>query len=417
MNIKYILLLSLIVLFGCKDDNIIDIKDTGTLPKLEISIDDYYLWSPDSGLYVIGHNNSSPNWSHNWEHPASIRYSENNNILFEENVGIRIKGNRTRGFAMKSFGFYFRKEYGNNTLQYPVFKESFLNSYKRLLARNSGNDFGKTQIHDISMVSIVRDHVNFEFQEYDQCVVYLNNQYWGIYNLREMISQHYFESHFGFPKENIDVLEGSELTPNANEGNTSNYLNNVIDFINNNDLSLSNNYNHIKNIIDVDSYIDYIIVNTYICNRDWPHHNIKWWKDRTTNFSKWRWIMYDTDMSFFLDQVETVWIGDLIGNPYPDEGSFYIFNKLISNVDFRDRFLNRYEYIIENVFDKDRVASLILSNKNKIDSEYDNFHAKWPGTYNSSQREDAIYNMIEFNNQRYDIMKEVIENLKNDFEN
>ena len=127
--------------------------------------------------------------------------------------------------------------------------------------------------------------------------------------------------------------------------------------------------------------------------------------------------MYDTDMSFFLDRVETVWIGDLIGDPYPDEGSFYIFNKLISNVEFRDRFLNRYEYMIENVFDKDRVAALILSNKNKIDSEYDNFHAKWPGTYNRSQRDDAIYNMIEFNNQRYDIMKEVIENLKNDFEN
>ena len=86
MNIKYILLLSLIVLFGCKEDNIIDIKDTGTLPKLEISIDDYYLWSPDSGLYVIGNNNSSPNWIHNWEHPASIRYSENNNVLFESTL-------------------------------------------------------------------------------------------------------------------------------------------------------------------------------------------------------------------------------------------------------------------------------------------------------------------------------------------
>ena len=125
--------------------------------------------------------------------------------------------------------------------------------------------------------------------------------------------------------------------------------------------------------------------------------------------------MYDTDMSFFLDRVETVWIGNLIGDPYPDEGSFYIFNKLISNVEFRDRFLNRYEYIIENVFDKDRVASLILNNKNRIDSEYDNFHAKWPGTNNKNKWENAVNDMIEFNNQRYDIMKKVIENLKNDF--
>ena len=370
---------------------------------------------PATGLYVVG--DQLPNWAQSWEHPAKIRYLENDYILFEEDVGMRIKGNRTRGWAMKSFGFYFRNEYGNNQLEYPVFTETGLNSYKRLVARNSGNDFGITQIHDISMVSIVRGHVNFEFQEYRQCVVYLNDVYWGIYNLREMITKHYFESHFGFPKDNIDLLEGSEINPIADDGNTSNYLNNVISFINNNDLSLTENYNHIKNIIDVESYVDYIIVNTYICNRDWPHHNIKWWKDRTTSFSKWRWVMYDTDMSFFLDRVETVWIGDLIGDPYPDEGSFYIFNKLIENKEFKEFFLNRYLYIIENVFNKERVESLILNNKNTIDAEYDNFHAKWPGTNNKSEWEKAVSDLIKFNNQRYDIMKNIIETLKNDFEN
>ena len=412
---KYILLASLFFLVSCKKEPIISIKDTGTLPKIEITIDEYYLWSPDSGLYVVGDH--LPNWAQSWEHPGKMKYIENNYTLFEEDLGIRVKGNRSRGWAMKSFGFYFRNEYGNSKLQYPVFAENSLNSYKRLVARNSGNDCGITQIHDISMVSIVRGHVNFEFQEYNQCVVYLNDVYWGIYNLREMITKHYFESHFGFPKENIDLLEGSELNPIADDGNTDNYLNTVINFIDNNDLSLQDNYNHIKSIIDIDSYIDYIIVNTYICNRDWPHNNIKWWKDRTTSFSKWRWVMYDTDMSFFLDRVETVWIGDLIGDPYPDEGSFYIFNKLIKNNEFKDVFLNRYLYVIESVFNKVRVESLILNNKNRIDAEYDNFHIKWPGTNNKSEWSKAISDLIKFNNTRYDIMKNVIETLKNDFEN
>ena len=229
-----------------------------------------------------------------------------------------------------------------------------------------------------------------------------------------MITKHYFESHFGFPKENIDLLEGSELYPIADDGNINNYLDNVINYINNNDLSLQNNYNHIKNIIDVESYADYIIVNTYINNVDWPHHNIKWWKDRTNEESKWRWVMYDTDSSF--TGVESVWIGDLIGERYNDEGSFYIFNKLIKNKEFKDFFLNRYLYIIENVFSKDRVASLILNNKNRIENEYDNFYTKWPGINNKSQWEQAVNDLIKFNNQRYDIMKNIIETIKNDFE-
>ena len=408
-NEIYYTILSLIVFISCGKDRIVYIEDTGTLPKVEIIMDDYYLWSPDSGIYIVGE--PFANWDHNWEHPAKIKYSEKNQQLFEEDVGIRIKGNRTRKWAMKSFGFYFRNEYGNNTLEYPVFTDSDVTHYKRLMVRNSGNDFGITQIHDISIVSMVRGHVNFEFQEYKQCVVYLNDDYWGIYNLREMITKHYFESHFGFPKDNIDLLYGSELNPIADDGNTGSYMKNVIGFIKNNDLSIADNYNHIKSLIDIDSYMDYIIVNTYIGNRDWPHGNIKWWKDRTTNNSKWRWVMYDTDISFQLDHVEHLWIGDLIGVGGHEEGSFYIFNKLIENEDFKETFLNRYLYIIENVFNKNRVQSLTQNNASRIELEYDNFHAKWPGTNNKSEWENAVNNLIEFNNQRYDIVKNVIINL------
>ena len=108
-------ILSFIILTSCGKNKIVSIEDTGSLPKIEINMDDYHLWSPDSGLYVSG------NWDFNWEHPAQIKHIENNEIVFEEQVGIRIKGNRTRKFAMKSFGFYFRNEYGNKKLEYPVF--------------------------------------------------------------------------------------------------------------------------------------------------------------------------------------------------------------------------------------------------------------------------------------------------------
>ena len=63
------------------------------------------------------------------------------------------------------------------------------------------------------------------------------------------------------------------------------------------------------------------------------------------------------------------------------------------------------------------MESLILNNKNRIDTEYDNFHAKWPGTNNKSEWQKAVSELIKFNNQRYDIMKNIIETLKNDFEN
>jgi len=405
--------------YSCEHEKIKNIEDTGTLPQVRILIDESYLWSADSGLYVIGINGKElcgpiANYNQKWEYPASVSYVNKGETLFNEQVGLRIKGGCSRVSSMKSLGLYWRKEYGSSRLEYPVFRNSAISSYKLLFLRNSSNDFGETQIKDISINSIVSDDANFEMQQYTQCVVYLNEEYWGIYNLREMITKHYFETHFGYEKENIDLLEGSEINPWADDGNPNNYKNTVVSFLQNNDLSLESNYIQIGNLIDVDSYIDYIIVNTYIGNRDWPQNNVKWWKDRTNNQSKWRWVLFDTDLSFELNRVERIWIGDLIGEPFnQNQASFFIFNKLLKNTQFKEIFLDRYLYFIEHVFDQNRVESMIRQTKNTIDAEYSNFHAKW-NVLNQSQWENEIQKMISFNTQRQQIMKSVITHLRNE---
>ena len=418
MSIHRLLFIIILFLFSCEKQDVFSIIDQGYLPKIEITIDDYHLWSPDSGLYVIGINGAEmcgpiANYNQNWEFPASIKYIENNSTLFDEKIGLKIKGYCSRIKPMKSFGLYFRGEYGNPILNYPVFKNLNVSSYKRLFLRNAGSDFGYTHIKDISVVSIVKDYANFEYQEYNQCVVYLNNEYWGIYNLREMITPHYFQYHFGIPKDNIDLLEGSELTPIADDGSIDDYINNVVSFIQTHDLSNDNHYEHIANTIDVNSYIDYIIVNTYIGNWDWPHRNIKWWRDRTNDNSKWRWILFDTDAGFNLKRVENVWIGDLFGDAsafHNDDGSFYLFNHLIKNRGFKQLFLNQYLYYIEHVFSQDRVRSLIKMNMATISPEYDNFRMKW-NVLSKSDWENEIDNMITFNQQRVYIMEKIINQL------
>ena len=410
------------LIFSCQKIELVTIKDSGTLPKLEITIDDYYLWSADSGLYVIGINGAEmcgpiANYNQKWEYPARVQYLENNSVVFDEQVGLRIKGYCSRINPMKSFGLYWRNEYNSPALNYPVFKNINISTYNRLFLRNSGSDYGQTHIKDISIVSIVKDYANIEYQEYCQTVVYLNTEYWGIYNIREMITPHYFENHFSIPKDNIDLLKvspgGSALHPIADNGEVSGYINNVLSFIQNNNLSNDDNYSHIANLIDIENYIDYVIINTYIGNWDWPGNNIKWWKDRTNNNSKWRWILYDTDAGFDLKRVESVWIGDLFGDstPFPEyEEAFYVFNNLIKNLGFKQQFLNRYLYFIETVFNKERVAALVNQNRNTIYSEYPNFQRKW-NVLSVSEWTNEVDKMIIFNNQRYDIMRKIITTL------
>lgn len=126
-----LMLLGIIILFSSCEEESSVISNEHNLPVVEIDIDEKYLWSPDSGLYVIGNNGiakgcSNPfpaNYNQKWEFPAVIRYipTGEDSPAFEEHVGFRIKGKCSRQKAMKSIGLYWRNEYGNGSLQYPLF--------------------------------------------------------------------------------------------------------------------------------------------------------------------------------------------------------------------------------------------------------------------------------------------------------
>lgn len=112
---------------------------TSDLSQIKINIDEYYLWSPDSGLHIYGANGTelfikTANFNQKWEFPASVAYYENNILQFENNVGFRIKGNCSRGNTMKSIGLYWRSDYGSKKLDYPLFEDENTTNFKRLFS-------------------------------------------------------------------------------------------------------------------------------------------------------------------------------------------------------------------------------------------------------------------------------------------
>jgi hypothetical protein len=422
MRKAVIFIIAIILFYSCNKEQ--DLNNLNhNLPIININIDERYLWDPDSGLYVVGYNGISyetcpfvANYNQKWEYPSKISYTLNNKIAFEDSVGLRIKGTCSRGNSMKSFGIYWRKKYGNRNLLYPIFNEKPIAEYKRLFLRNSGNDFGKSHIKDASIIQIIKDYANVEFQDYQPCVLYLNDEYWGIYNIRDMITPHHFENHYNIDNDKVDLLEGSELSPQADDGVIEDYMSEVVNFLQHNNISLDANYQSISERIDIDSYIDYIIVETYISNGDWPDNNAKWWRDNTSsNHRKWKWIIADTDLAFKIENVNKVWIGSLYGksNDSEKEDGFFIFNKLIRNNHFKEIFLNRYLFFVDTVFEKERVENIFKQIQSKIELEYPNHQKKW-NLLSIKEWNKEIEDMIGFNNTRHDKMKLIINELLNE---
>ena len=90
------------------DDKEIEIPDTGNnhvLPIVKITIDEKYLWSEDSGLFVVDHPVL-------WEFPSQVMYIEEGDTIFDNALGLRLKGNYSINLPNRSMGLYWRKKYG-----------------------------------------------------------------------------------------------------------------------------------------------------------------------------------------------------------------------------------------------------------------------------------------------------------------
>ncbi|MBU0472967.1 MAG: CotH kinase family protein [Bacteroidetes bacterium] len=353
------------------------INENTNLPVISLFIDPDNFFSADSGIYV--------NYEEDWEKPAHIDFfDDDKNLGFSENVAINIYGGYTRRFVQKSLAVKFKSEYGNNKLEYELFPGFDVTTFKSFILRNSGNDFDQTHIRDAFMQTLVKD-LDIDYLEYRPAVTFINGEYWGIYNIREKISEHYVANRYGVDPDNIDMMDGySAYNDDENDpdgeyglwvgnlevvhGDTVNYKQ-LIDYLNTEDLSTDEAYNFIDNMIDIDECLLYYAAQVYYNSQDWPANNSKYWRERTPE-GKWRWILYDLDFGFNLyeynnegnneDHVDYVFSGDPSQRPWskPVESTF-IPRKIVENSKIKNQFVNQVADLLNSNFKKDRVLSIM----------------------------------------------------------
>ncbi len=138
-----------------------------SLPLISVSTGPDGLFHYEEGIYVMGriyYDNYDPalSWGfrpanyhqsgYDWERPGNIEFYEADGTPgFNQGVGLRIHGGFTRAFRQKSLRIYARREYdAESSIEYEVFpglrdsQGAALNSFSRLILRNSGNDWSVT---------------------------------------------------------------------------------------------------------------------------------------------------------------------------------------------------------------------------------------------------------------------------------
>lgn len=396
---------------------------------VSIVTDSENLFNADTGIYVPGVNFSTSNttWTGNyfqkgdlWEREANLQYFDNNGELrFNQEIGIRTHGGKGRNLPQKSLRIYTRGEQGAPKLNYPFFEHlgESKREFDKVVLRNSLTCWNNSVIKDEVTAEICKN-LNFEIQNSKPVVVFINGEYWGVQCIREYYDEKYILEKFdNIEEDSINiVLHGSGNRPSLPsdwgtvEGTNDGHIQ-LYEFLNNNDLDVSSNYQYVESVLDMESIVDYYCAEIYFNNKDWPTNNNKLWNVGASG--KWRQMLYDVDggwqyLGVSYDQLTraTAANGTAQNSPY----ATFLLRKLFESPEFEERFVARMACLMKNDFDADTVVETIEFMRDLYEDGMQEHIDRWHKPNSYSTWIAGINGLISFANNCKDHVITHIEN-------
>ncbi len=302
------------------------------------------------------YQNMVDNFTKSIEIPANAEMiTPDGEKVISQNVGLKVFGGSSRSLGQKSFkltarkdGYFNDKLYnGKGSMSYPLFPDRIIESgigagsvlakYDSIVLRNGGNDSLHAAACEGMRSSLLRDSLSnrfasricdtFDYANSQFCRVYVNGEFYGILDMRENMNDNYVKNVYGVDDDMVSIIK-SELNTNkgcrlhetadqcrycgtwffyeCDESSELKAWKNLVKEFKNVDA-----YNHAEKLalleknVDIDSFLEYMAINLYLCNTDWPHNNVKLWRYTSTPIEgiditdgKYRFMYRDMDFTF-----------------------------------------------------------------------------------------------------------------------
>lgn len=396
---------------------------------MEITTDPEGLFDYENGIYVAGktydtylskfgkediyYNANYAKEGFGWERKAKIElYDEDKNKQLVQDIGIRIHGGYSTAINQKSFNLYARSIYdGNDYFNYDFWG----NKLSKIMLRNGGfEDSYATKQRDVFNQSLIADRSPW-IQKARPCVVFLNGEYWGLYNLQEKLGIDYVREYSGLSEDKIQIMKNEDLVYGNPEVGMPFY--DMVDYAVSNDMSDDEYYSFIENQMDIQSFIDYYIFEIYIANYDSIINNHAKWRAVSDNESayqdgKWRWLIYDTDESAGLASncaydIDSFVTGQWDVNPLGENGDELLL-ALMDNEEFKERFVVTFFDMANNNFRYDLVHKKLIESSEIYRDQVIKSRIRFRGSGSDESYDNEIKDLDDFYKYRYSYLSKYI---------
>lgn len=237
-----------------------------------------------------------------YERPVSFEWIfPEDNSGFQVDCGLRVHGSdymrpryrRQNGYwsgnGKFSLRLYFRDRYGPSWLEYPLFPFE-VERFKSIVIRGGHNDRVNPFIKDELIRRLQKDmgHVS---SGGTMANLFINGEYKGYFNPCEHIKDAFCQQWYG-GGEAWDVMTMSGIR----DGDAVSW-NALLNYARTNNLSSDAHYQYVAKRLDIPAFIDYLILQLWAANWDWPQNN---WSAAAEHSEDgvWRFFIWDAEGTF-----------------------------------------------------------------------------------------------------------------------
>ncbi len=276
-----------------------------------------------------------------FERVASAEWLTNGAGQVQLDAALRVEGGASRVFSntpKKSLRLLFREEYGDGRLKKPVLASggTMLEDFNTLILRAEYNN-AWTHLDATQRLrgSYARDQWVRDTQiamdgvgsHGNHVQLFINGLYWGLYNVSERPDAAFAANYFGGAREDYDALTSDGIRDGDNVAWEA--MNNTVKA----GVTNAVQYEALQQYLDVAQLADYMIINLYGGNLDWPQHNWTAVRKRAAG-AGYRFICWDSERTL-------EGTNDNVTAATYTAGPAYLYAVLRTNAEFRLQFADR----------------------------------------------------------------------------
>ena len=319
-----------------------------------------------NGMYYTG--------SKEIETPGNLAfYSEEGS--FNIPCGVKMQGGTSLELPKKNMSVRFRGAYGQETLQYDIFGGG-VTEFTNLLLR-AGQDYYTTIFRNelcLNLALSASDSLVTQRNRY--CILYVDGKYYGIYTLMEKSNEQMYADLMGVSRDSVTTVEADNtLSTKLNEE--------IFEYALTHDMAQAENYEYFAQRLDVDSMIDWFLLEGYCANGDLTYGNLRYVRS-TEGDGKWRFMFYDLDAAFREPGLNFY-------NLFADSQMYSkqictVLARLLKNEGFRDQMLRRAAELLDGPLTNDKVLAEIDRLAEQVAPEVERDYVRYALTYNDWTR-------------------------------